>query len=196
MIYHRNSHEINNCATNQISVNNHHCYCSNVQYNMQVEYVDDQSRDYSRMFPAYEQVSFSSRAPSPLSEFEHRVSPLDPNMSSAARYSPTPVPLPPLPFHNSVVVLQSPPSPLIVQPEADTRTNINFVAGQSVDQGVQQTENVADFVNNSSEEGLVSTVGGELILMQGALKQILNFILLFFLSLPLRLLYIFISLLY
>ena len=128
------------------------------------------------MFPAYEQVSFSPRAASPLSDFEHRVSPLDPNMSSTARYSPTPVPLPPLPFHNSVVVLQGPPSPLIVPQETNARTNMNFVAGQVGDQNVQQADNVNDFVTNGNDEELVSSVGGELILMQG------NY--LFFMNLP------------
>ncbi|XP_076673343.1 PR domain zinc finger protein 10 isoform X2 [Andrena cerasifolii] len=134
-----------------------------------VEYVEDQSREYSRLFPTYEQVSFSPRASSPLSDFEHRVSPLDPNMSSAARYSPTPVQLPPSPFHNSVVVLQGSASPLISPPESTERTNVNYVSQLThpIDaQTVQQADNSADFVANGNEEQLVSSVGTELILMQ------------------------------
>ncbi|XP_031829350.1 PR domain zinc finger protein 10 [Nomia melanderi] len=134
-----------------------------------VEYVEDQSREYPRLFPTYEQVSFSPRATSPLSDFEHRVSPLDPNMSSAARYSPTPVQLPPSPFHNSVVVLQGPSSPLISPPESNERTNVNYVSQMThpIDaQSVQQTDNTPDFVANENEEQLVSSVGSELILMQ------------------------------
>lgn len=130
----------------------------------QVEYVEDQNR----LFPAYEHISFSPRPPSPLSEFEHRVSPLDPNMSSAARYSPTPVQLPPSPFPNPVVVLQGPTSPLISQPEQNIRTNINYTTqlAHPIDsQSVAQTDTATDFVGNGNEEGLVS--GNELILMQG-----------------------------
>ncbi|XP_011144676.1 PR domain zinc finger protein 10-like [Harpegnathos saltator] len=133
-----------------------------------VEYVEDQPRDYSRLFPTYEQI-FSPRAASPLSEFEHRVSPFDPNMSSAARYSPTPVQLPSSPFHNSVVVLQGPSSPLISQPESNIRTSINYVTqlAHPIDaQAVTQTDASADFVGNGNEEGLVSGVNSELILMQ------------------------------
>lgn len=132
--------------------------------------MEDQSREYSRLFPTYEQVSFSPRASSPLSDFEHRVSPLDPNMSSAARYSPTPVQLPPSPFHNSVVVLQGSASPLISPPESTERTNVNYVSQLTnpIDtQTVQQADNSADFVANGNEEQLVSSVGTELILMQG-----------------------------
>ncbi|XP_076239928.1 PR domain zinc finger protein 10 isoform X2 [Calliopsis andreniformis] len=134
-----------------------------------VEYVEDQTREYSRLFPTYEQVSFSPRASSPLSDFEHRVSPLDPNMSSAARYSPTPVQLPSSPFHNSVVVLQGASSPLISPPEPNERTNVNYVSqlAHPIDpQSVQQAGNPADFGANENEEQLVSTVGSELILMQ------------------------------
>nr|XP_034187392.1 PR domain zinc finger protein 10-like [Osmia lignaria] len=133
-----------------------------------VEYVEDHSREYSRLFPTYEQVSFSPRPSSPLSDFEHRVSPLDPNMSSAARYSPTPVQLPPSPFHNSVVVLQG-SSPLISPSESNERTNVHYVSQLThpIDtQSVQQTDNSADFVANENEEQLVPSVGGELILMQ------------------------------
>ena len=134
----------------------------------QVEYVEDQTRDYTRMFSVYEPVPYSPRASSPLSEFEHRVSPHDPNMSSAARYSPTPVQLPPSPFQNSVVVLQNPPSPLIPATETNARTNINFVAqlaDQNAAQNIPQSDIPADFVDGSSEESLVP--GNELILMQG-----------------------------
>ncbi|XP_024870938.1 PR domain zinc finger protein 10-like isoform X1 [Temnothorax curvispinosus] len=130
-----------------------------------VEYVEDQSR----LFPTYEQISFSPRAASPLSEFEHRVSPLDPNMSSAARYSPTPVQLPSSPFHNSVVVLQGPSSPLMSQPEPNIRTSINYVTqlAHPIDtQTVPQTDTTTDFVGNGNEDGLVSSVSNELILMQ------------------------------
>ncbi|XP_033230926.1 PR domain zinc finger protein 10-like isoform X2 [Belonocnema kinseyi] len=138
-----------------------------------VEYVEDQTRDYTRMFSVYEPVSYSPRASSPLSEFEHRVSPHDPNMSSAARYSPTPVQLPPSPFQNSVVVLQNPSSPLIPASETNARTNISFVAqlaDQTASQNIPQSDNPADFVDGSSEESLVP--GNELILMQGATPEL------------------------
>lgn len=134
-----------------------------------MEYVEDQSREYSRLFPTYEQISFSPRATSPF-EFEHRVSPLDPNMSSAARYSPTPVQLPSSSFPNSVVVLQGPSSPLISQPESNIRTSINYVThlAHPIDaQAVAQTDTATDFVGNGNEEGLVSSVSSELILMPG-----------------------------
>lgn len=90
-------------------------------------------------------------------------------MSSAARYSPTPVPLPPLPFHNSVVVLQGPPSPLVVQPENETNVpaTINFVADQARDETSKQSHVVNDFVNAAHEEELVTGVDEELILMPG-----------------------------
>lgn len=124
---------------------------------------DNQARDYSKMYLPYEQVSFSPRASSPCLDFEHRVSPLDPNMSSAARYSPTPVP-----YQNSVVVLQGPSSPLIIPTETNTRTHINYVPVEDNNvPNVQQADNVADFVNATNEEGLVTGVGGDLILMQG-----------------------------
>ncbi|KAG7213418.1 hypothetical protein KM043_002703 [Ampulex compressa] len=134
-----------------------------------VEYVEEQSRDYTRLFPTYEQVSFSPRATSPLSDFEHRVSPLDPNMSSAARYSPTPVQLPPSPFHNSVVVLQGASSPLISPPQSNVQPSVNYVTqlAHPIDtQNVPQTDNTTDFVANESEQELVSSVGNELILME------------------------------
>ena len=121
------------------------------------------------MYPSYEQVSFSSRANSPLSDFEHRVSPHDPNMSSAARYSPTPVPLPSSPFHNSVVVLQEPSSPLISTSESATRVT-NGYASQLTDQSstpsISQSDNSEDFTDSTSD-GLVSSVGNELMLIQG-----------------------------
>lgn len=139
--------------------------------------MEDQSREYSRLFPTYEQVSFSPRPSSPLSDFEHRVSPLDPNMSSAARYSPTPVQLPPSPFHNSVVVLQGSSSPLISPPESNERTSVNYVSQLThpIDtRNVQQTDNSADFVANENEEQLVSGVSSELILMQGTYCYVLS----------------------
>lgn len=132
--------------------------------------MEDSSREYSRLFPTYEQVSFSPRSSSPLSDFEHRVSPLDPNMSSAARYSPTPVQLPPSPFHNSVAVLQDSSSSLISSTESNERTNVNYVSELThpIDTpNVQQSDNSTDFVANENEEQLVSSVGSELILMQG-----------------------------
>lgn len=138
--------------------------------------MEDQTRDYARMFSVYEPVSYSPRASSPLSEFEHRVSPHDPNMSSAARYSPTPVQLPPSPFQNSVVVLQNSPS-LNSSSETNTRTNINFVAqlaDQNTSSNIPQSDNT-DFVESSNEESLVPS--NELILMQG---MIIYFIVLFF----------------
>lgn len=136
--------------------------------------MEDQSREYSRLFPTYEQVSFFPRASSPLSDFEHRVSPLDPNMSSAARYSPTPVQLPPSPFHNSVVVIQGPSSPLISSTESTERGNVNYVSQLThpIDaQSIQQSDNTADFVANENEQ-LVSSVSSELILMQGNRERI------------------------
>lgn len=138
--------------------------------------MEDPSREYSRLFPTYEQVSFSPRPSSPLSDFEHRVSPLDPNMSSAARYSPTPVQLPPSPFHNSVVVLQDSSSPLISSTESNERTNVNYVSQLThpIDtQSVQQSDSSTDYVANENEEQLVSSVGSELILMQGKFYKIL-----------------------
>lgn len=129
--------------------------------------MEDQTRDYSRLFPTYEQI-LSPRAASPLSEFENRVSPFDPNMSSAARYSPTPVQLPSPPFHNSVVVLQGPSSPLISQSESSIRTSINYVTQLAHPIDAQaQTDPSADFNSNENDEGLVSSVSSELILMQG-----------------------------
>ncbi|XP_012283811.1 PR domain zinc finger protein 10 isoform X2 [Orussus abietinus] len=136
-----------------------------------VEYVDEQPKDYSRIFPAYEQVSFSPRTSSPLSDFEHRVSPLDPNMSSTARYSPTPVQLPPSPFQNSVVVLQNPSSPMICPPETNARAGINYVSqltDQNNVQSIPQSGTGTDFVDRSTDEELVTEVEGELILVQGS----------------------------
>ncbi|XP_034940799.1 PR domain zinc finger protein 10-like [Chelonus insularis] len=131
-----------------------------------VEYVDDnQCKDFSKVFSPYEQVSFSPRASSPLSDFEHRVSPLDPNMSSTARYSPTPVQL--SSFQNSVVVL--PPSPLIIPPDNNTKANISYIPNSNniIHNVIPQPDNTIDFVNTSNEEGLVTNVSSELILMQG-----------------------------
>jgi len=158
---------VNNVMTSMM------CFFTMDSFCYQVEYVEDQSR----LFPTYEQISFSPRAASPLSEFEHRVSPLDPNMSSTARYSPTPVQLPSSPFHNSVVVLQSPSSPLISQPEPNIRTSINYVTqlAHPIDtQTVSQTDTATDFVGNGNEEGLVSSVNSELILMQGTKHYLKN----------------------
>ncbi|XP_069691824.1 uncharacterized protein [Periplaneta americana] len=55
-----------------------------------VEYVEEPTSEYGRSaFSSFEPgAPFSPQPSSSLSEFEHRVSPLDPNMSSAARYSP------------------------------------------------------------------------------------------------------------
>nr|CAD7261695.1 unnamed protein product [Timema shepardi] len=55
-----------------------------------VEYVEEPTGDYGNSgFASFEPVtSFSPHISSSLSEFEQRVSPLDPNMSSAACYSP------------------------------------------------------------------------------------------------------------
>jgi hypothetical protein len=134
-----------------------------------VEYVEDQARDFGRMYPSYEQVSFSSRANSPLSDFEHCVSPHDPNMSSAARYSPTPVPLPSSPFHNSIVALQEPSSPLISTSESAVRITNGYssqLTDQSSNPSISQSENSQDFTDSTSDE-LVSSVGNELMLIQG-----------------------------
>ncbi|XP_031780315.1 PR domain zinc finger protein 10 isoform X1 [Nasonia vitripennis] len=138
-----------------------------------VEYVEDQARDFGRMYP-YEQVSFSSRANSPLSDFEHRVSPHDPNMSSAARYSPTPVPLPSSPFHNSVVVLQEPSSPLISTSESAVRITNGYssqLTDQSSNPSLSQSDNSEDFTDSTSD-GLVSSVGNELMLIQGSNSEL------------------------
>ncbi|KAJ9585314.1 hypothetical protein L9F63_002899, partial [Diploptera punctata] len=55
-----------------------------------VEYVEEPTGEFGRSaFSSFEPgAPFSPQPSSSLSEFEHRVSPLDPNMSSAARYSP------------------------------------------------------------------------------------------------------------
>ncbi|PSN49573.1 hypothetical protein C0J52_09751 [Blattella germanica] len=54
-----------------------------------VEYVEEPTGEYGRSaFSAFEPGAPFSPQQTSLSEFEHRVSPLDPNMSSAARYSP------------------------------------------------------------------------------------------------------------
>lgn len=140
--------------------------------------MEDQTRDYARMFSVYEPVSYSPRASSPLSEFEHRVSPHDPNMSSAARYSPTPVQLPPSPFQNSVVVLQNSSTSLNSSSETNNTTNMNFVAeltDQNTSPNIPQNDNTTDFVESNNEEGLVP--GNELILMQGMLILLIYFFL-------------------
>lgn len=88
-------------------------------------------------------------------------------MSSAARYSPTPVQLTSSPFHNSVVILQGPPSsPLISTNESNIRSSINFV-GQLTNPIDAQTDTGTDFIDRENEETLVSSVGNELMLMQG-----------------------------
>ncbi|CAG2057084.1 unnamed protein product [Timema podura] len=93
-----------------------------------VEYVEEPTGDYGNSgFSSFEPVaSFSPHISSSLSEFEQRVSPLDPNMSSAACYSPvytidqSPTTAdvnqssnPSSPFQNQMVVLPNPTSPLI-----------------------------------------------------------------------------------
>lgn len=146
------------------------------------------------MFPSFEQgISFSSSAASPLSDFEHRVSPLDPNMSSAARYSPTPVQMPPSPFHSSVVVLQDPPSPLITTNDTNIRENINFTANMSDQNNSEMSASSEDpedpFPNNENVESLVSDVEADLILMQG----LYGYFLLFFLAALFKLMEIFVE---
>lgn len=94
-------------------------------------------------------------------------------MSSAARYSPTPVQLPPSPFHNSVVVLQGPSSPLIATSDQSVRPTINYVT-QSAAQNVVRPDNATDFVVAGNEEGLDAGVSGELILMQGINGSLFN----------------------
>lgn len=119
------------------------------------------------MFPTYEQVIYSPRPNSPLLDFEQRVSPLDPNMSSTARYSPTPVQLPQIQYQNSVAVLQDQTSPIIVHD--NTRADINFINQQNSTQTTQSNVNdVEDYhVDNTNDtEELVSNVANELILMQ------------------------------
>ncbi|XP_067009796.2 PR domain zinc finger protein 10 [Anabrus simplex] len=102
-----------------------------------VEYVEEPVTEYGRSsFSTFETgAPFSPQPSTSLSEFEHRVSPLDPNMSSAARYSPVysmnggssthplarEVPSevvsnssnPSSPFQSQVVVLANSPSPII-----------------------------------------------------------------------------------
>lgn len=87
-------------------------------------------------------------------------------MSSAARYSPTPVQLTSSPFHNSVVIFQGPSSPLISTNESNIRSSINFV-GQLTNPIDAQTDTGTDFIDRENEETLVSSVGNELMLMQG-----------------------------
>ena len=62
----------------------------NIFYFLQVEFVEEPPGEYGRpAFSTFEPgAPFSPQPSSSLSDFEHRVSPLDPNMSSAARYSP------------------------------------------------------------------------------------------------------------
>lgn len=135
----------------------------------QVECVEDQARDFGRMYSSLEQISFPTRADSPLSDFEHRVSPHDPNMSSAARYSPTPVALPSSPFNNSEVNLPEPSSPLISTSETSTKITSGYssqLADQSSTASLPQSENSEDFTDSTSDD-LVSSVGNELMLIQG-----------------------------
>ncbi|XP_014204044.1 PR domain zinc finger protein 10-like [Copidosoma floridanum] len=128
-----------------------------------VEYVDEQTnlgRDFS----------FSSRPNSPLSDFKHQVSPHDPNMSSAARYSPTPVPLHSSPFSNSAVVLQEPSSPLISTSESAVRINNEYSSqlnDQSSNTSTSQSDNSEDFTDSTNDE-LVSSVSNELMFVQGS----------------------------
>lgn len=141
---------------------------------LQVEYVDDGTKDFGRIYPSYDQVSFSSRPTSPLSDFEHQVSPHDPNMSSAARYSPTPVPLPSSPFHNPVAVLQEPASPLISTSESTVRMANDYsshLTDQSSTPSMSQSDNSEDFTDSTNDE-LVSSVGNELMLIQGTYSKI------------------------
>lgn len=56
------------------------------------------------------------------------------------------------------------------QPEPNIRTSINYVTqlAHPIDtQAVPQTDTTTDFVGNGNEDGLVSSVSNELILMQG-----------------------------
>lgn len=124
------------------------------------------------MYSSFEQVSFSSRD-SPLCGFEDRVSPQDPNMSSAARYSPTPVALPSSPFNNTEVDLPEPSSPLISTSESTTKINNRYssqLADQSATATLPQSENSEDFTDSTSDD-LVSSVGNELMLIQGINKS-------------------------
>ncbi|GLH00110.1 Uncharacterized protein GBIM_06569, partial [Gryllus bimaculatus] len=105
-----------------------------------VEYVEEHAADYGRSaFAGFEPgTPFSLQPPASLSEFEHRVSPLDPNMGSTAHYSPvytisghsdslsvsreisssnnTVSSNPSSPFPGQVVVLTNPSSPLMNPP--------------------------------------------------------------------------------
>ena len=123
-----------------------------------MEYVEDQIQDYGRLHPSYEQIF--SRPDSPLSELEHHVSAYDPNMSSAARYSPTPVSLSASPF---------PSPPLITTTETVTPINTNYdseLTDQSTSQSICHSENSSDFTDSTSED-LVSSVENDMILMPG-----------------------------
>lgn len=109
-------------------------------------------------------------ASSPLSDFEHRVSPHDPNMSSTARYSPTPVQLPPSPYHDSVVILQESSSPLISTSEPTARPIVNYTSQLSestATKNITPSDNNAGFDDGSDENNIVSCVEEELILMPG-----------------------------
>lgn len=128
---------------------------------LQVEYIDDQTRDFGKLYSTFEQVSFSSGPNSPMSDFKNQVSPHDPNMSSAARYSPTPVPLP-----SSVTELQeSLSSPLITTSKSVVRINNDDYASQLNDRS-SESDDSDDFTDSTNEE-LVTSVENELILMQG-----------------------------
>ena len=134
-----------------------------------MEYVDDQAKDFARIFPFNEPATFLSRANSPLTDFEHRVSPLDPNLSSAARYSPTPVPLPSSPFLNAAAILQEPTSTLMTASKTTEQINSVFssqINEESSNLSLSQSENSGDFTDSTSD-GLVSSVGNELMLLQG-----------------------------
>ncbi|KAJ8668881.1 hypothetical protein QAD02_000140 [Eretmocerus hayati] len=130
----------------------------------------DQGKDFGRMLSSLDQVTFPSRADSPLCDFEDQVSPHDPNMSSAARYSPTPNPLPSSPFHNPVVTLPEPSSPLISTTEPTVPISNGYslqLTDQSSTPSISPSENSEDFTDSTSDE-LVSSVSSDLMLIQGS----------------------------
>ncbi|KAL7305414.1 hypothetical protein TKK_0002157 [Trichogramma kaykai] len=157
--------------SDSVSVNNNNKkqLISNKLLFLTVEYIDDQAKDFGKIFP-FNEAPFLSRASSPLSDFEHRVSPHDPNMSSAARYSPTPVPMPSSPFNNPVAVMQEPASPLISTSEAAVRINNGYTTRlpqSSTSSTLSQSDNSQDFTDSTSD-GLVTSVGNELMLIQNS----------------------------
>lgn len=76
---------------------------------LQVEFVEETPHEYGRAsFASFEPATPFSPQQSTSMDYEHRVSPLDPNMSSAARYSPV------YSMSNSLAVPNSPSQALAI----------------------------------------------------------------------------------